>query len=176
MSRKKDDDDQIIDDESQTDSASDNDDLDSLKGELEDVKNLASQMEVQLKRAVADYQNLEKRVAEGRSELSQWATADLIRRLLPILHNFDQVLKGAGEEERKTGWFKGVELSVKQLQDILRSEGLDEIEADGQFDPALHEAVDTQEGEDDKILDVVQKGYTLNGKVLQPAKVVVGRK
>ena len=95
---------------------------------------------------------------------------------MPVMANFDQVIKGAGEEERKSGWFKGVEMSVKQLQDTLRSEGLDEIEADGQFDPSLHEAVDTTEGEDDKIMSVVQKGYTLNGKVLQPAKVVVGRK
>ena len=151
-------------------------DLDSLKQELEEVKNLASQMEAQLKRAVADYQNLEKRVAEGSSELTQWAAIDLIKKLLLVVHHFEQVLKGAGEEERQTGWFKGVELSVKQLQEVLRSEGLDEIEADGQFDPALHEAVDTKEGEHDKILEVVQKGYTLNGKVLEPAKVVVGRK
>jgi molecular chaperone GrpE len=154
----------------------DGQDLGELKDELEQVKQTATQMEVQLKRAVADYQNLEKRVAEGRSELAQWATSDLIKRLLPVLHHFDQAISGAGEEERKSGWFRGVELAVKQLQEILRSEGLDEIEADGQFDPALHEAVDTKEGENDKILEVAQKGFTLNGKVLQPAKVVVGRK
>lgn len=150
--------------------------LDELKQELEDVKNLANQMEAQLKRAVADYQNLEKRVADGRQELAQWATSDLIKRLLPVLHSFDQVVAGVKGDERNSGWFKGVELSLKQLQEILRSEGLDEIEADGQFDPSLHEAVDTSDGEHDKIMSVSQKGYTLNGKVLEPAKVVVGRK
>ena len=162
----------------QTDSQVDDsdDDLNDLRDELEQVKQTASQMEVQLKRAVADYQNLEKRVAEGRSELAQWATSDLIKRLMPVLHHFDQAIQGVQGEEKNSGWFKGVELAYKQLQDILRSEGLEEIRADGQFDPALHEAVDTAEGEHDKILKVAQKGYTLNGKVLQPAKVVVGRK
>ena len=181
MSKKDDiqqDDDQFLTDDGDLidPQQTDGQDLDDLREELEQVKQTAAQMEIQLKRAVADYQNLEKRVAEGRNELAQWATSDLIRKLVPVLHHFDQAINGAGEEERKSGWFRGVELAVKQLQEVLRSEGLDEIEADGQFDPALHEAVDTAEGEDGKILSVSQKGYTLNGKVLQPAKVVVGRK
>src|SRR5258708_20532427 len=112
----------------------DSQDLDSLRLELDEVKNLAAQMEVQLKRAVADYQNLEKRVAVGRSELAQWATSDLIKKLLPVLHHFDQVVeKGRpvlSEHSESKDWFKGVELAYKQLQEILRSEGLDEIEAD----------------------------------------------
>src|SRR5258708_7925596 len=144
-------------------------DFDKLKQELDGLTS-------QLKRAVADYQNLEKRVVEGRGELANWATSELVKKLLPVLHHFEQAVAGVSEAERASGWFKGVELAVKQLQEILKSEGLDEIETNGQFDPALHEAVDTREGEHDKILDVVQKGYTLNGKVLEPAKVVVGRK
>ena len=59
---------------------------------------------------------------------------------------------------------------------MLQSEGLDEIPADGVFDPALHEAVDTRVGDDNMILEVVRKGYNLNGKVLRPAQVVVGRR
>lgn len=151
-------------------------DLDNLKTELDQLKKTAADLENQLKRAVADYQNLEKRVSEGRSQLSVWATADLMQRLLPIVHNFDQALAGAGQEERSTGWFKGVEMSCKQLMQVLEAEGLTEVETAGHFDPGLHEAVDIRGGEDGKILEVVQKGYKLNGKVLQPAKVVVGRK
>ncbi len=164
----------------------DSEDLGSLRQELDEVKDLAAQMELQLKRAVADYQNLEKRVVEGRQELAQWATSDLVKRLLPVVHSFDQVIKGAGEDEKKSSWFRGVELAYKQLQEILRSEGLEQIEADGQFDPALHEAVDIKLVSDDegsgkieesgKILKVVEKGYRLNGKVLQPAKVIVGKR
>ncbi len=135
-----------------------------------------SELENQLKRAVADYHNLEKRVSEGRSELSSWANSKLLATLLPTLDHLDQALSGATETDRQSGWFKGVELVVKELNTVLQSEGLDQIAADGQFDPNLHEAVDTKEGEDNKILKVVRKGYTLNGKVLRPAEVVVGKK
>ena len=67
-------------------------------------------------------------------------------------------------------------MSLKQLHQVLQSEGLDEIGTDGQFDPTLHEAVDIRVGEDNKILEVIRKGYLLSGKVLRPAQVVVGKK
>ncbi len=142
-----------------------------------------SDLENQLKRAVADYHNLEKRVAEGRSELTKWGTGELLVKILPVLDHLDKALAGASEEEKQSGWYKGVELAVKELQSVLQSEGLEEIVADpsislgtgSQFDPNLHEALDLQEGEDNKILEVVRKGYNLNGKVLRPAGVVVGK-
>lgn len=130
-------------------------------------------MDNQLKRAVADYHNLEKRIQEGRSELSKWATKDLIERLLPVLDNLETALSGA---ETDSPWYKGVEMAAKQFKEVLKGEGVDEIKADGEFDPTLHEAVDTRDGESNMILEVAQKGYTLNGAVLRPAQVVVGRK
>ncbi|MBI2085861.1 nucleotide exchange factor GrpE [Candidatus Daviesbacteria bacterium] len=149
--------------------------LAEVKVEHEDLRN-------QLKRAVADYHNLEKRVQEGRSELTKWGTGELLVRLLPTLDHLEQALAGAGEGEKQSGWFRGVELAVKELNQVLQSEGLeqigadpDSIGADGQFDPNLHEALDTQVGEDNKILKVIKKGYTLNGKVLRPAGVIVGK-
>ncbi len=147
-----------------------------LQDELDSVKQLSVQMENQLKRAVADYHNLEKRVAEGRSELTRWGTGELLTKILPALDHLEQALAGANETDRQSGWFRGVELAVKELNQVLQIEGLEQIASDGQFDPNLHEAVDTQVGEDNKILKVVRKGYTLNSKVLRPAAVVVGRK
>ena len=134
-----------------------------------------SELENQLKRAVADYHNLEKRISEGRSELTNFMGAELVKRLLPVLDHLEQALLGISEQERQSGWVKGVELAVKEFNSVLESEGLEEIKADGVFDPALHEAVDTREGSDNSILEVVRKGYNLNGKVLRPAQVVVGR-
>ncbi len=134
-----------------------------------------SDLENQLKRAVADYRNLEQRVAQGRSELTNYVGAELIKRMLPVLDHLEQALMGIGEEEKKSGWAKGVELAVKEFQDILHREGLDQIVADGQFDPSIHEAVDTRAGEDNKILEVARKGYKLNEKVVRPAQVVVGK-
>lgn len=135
-----------------------------------------SELENQLKRAVADYHNLEKRVSEGRSELTSFMGAELVRRLLPVVDHLEQALSGISEQEKQSGWVKGLELAVKEFEQVLTQEGLEQIVAEGPFDPSLHEAVDTKEGEDNKILEVVRKGYNLNGKVLRPAQVVVGKK
>ncbi|MBU1032209.1 nucleotide exchange factor GrpE [Patescibacteria group bacterium] len=143
---------------------------------ITELENKVNELEAQLKRAVADYHNLEKRVAEGRSELTKWGTGELLIKILPILDHLDKALSGANEQDQQSGWFQGVELTVKELKQVLESEGLGQIAAEGLFDPNLHEAVDIRGGEDNKILEVVRKGYTLNGKVLRPAQVVVGRK
>ena len=146
------------------------------KTEQNQLEQRVADLENQLKRAVADYQNLEKRVSEGRSELTNFVGGELIKRLLPVLDHLEQALSGVSEQEKQSGWVKGVELAVKEFKQVLQSEGLEEISADGVFDPALHEAVDTRQGEDNKILEVIRKGYTLNGKVIRAAQVVVGRK
>lgn len=158
--------------------------LSRVKQELNQVRNEQSNIESQLKRAVADYSNLEKRVAEGRSELTSWANTELIKKLLQVLDYYEKALGGITEEEKKSGWVKGVEMATVQFKNVLKQEGLEEIEIDPgaksgtggtRFDPSLHEAVDTREGKDGEVLEIVEKGYNLNGKVLKPAKVVVGR-
>lgn len=144
--------------------------------EVEELKKKVEEYEAKYKRALADYQNLEKRVAEGRSELAAWAGAEVIKKILPVMDHFDKALGGVNEEEAKSGWFKGVKMSVLQLQQVMQSEGLEQIETDGQFDPTLHEAVDTRDGKEGQILEVVEKGWKLNGKIVKPARVVVGKK
>lgn len=143
--------------------------------QIQALEERVKSLEDLLKRAVADYHNLEKRVAEGRSELSGWATMELIKKILPVLDHLEKAVEGMSEEEKNSGWAKGVSMSVKALNDILSNEGLDQIEADGQFDPNLHEAVDMREGEDNMILEVLNKGYKIGDKVLRPAQVVVGK-
>ena len=133
------------------------------------------ELESQLKRAVADYHNLERRITEGRSELNSWASGELIKKMLPVLDHLETALNGITEEEKQSGWAKGVELAVKEFKQVFEQEGLDQIETDGQFDPNLHEAVDMRDGENNMILETIKKGYNLNGKVLRPAQVVVGR-
>lgn len=158
-----------------------------MSKKLEDIKQLeekVNNLDAQLKRAVADYQNLEKRISEGRSELTKWGTSELLVKILPVLDHLDTALAGASEPEKQSGWFKGVEMAVKEFKSVLESEGLGEITVDpstslgtgSQFDPSLHEALDTEVGEENKILKVVKKGYNLNGKILRPVGVVVGKK
>ena len=90
----------------------------------------------------------------------------LSNEVLDTIENPEMLIKGSKDDL----------IAVKEFKQVLASEGLGEIAADGQFDPSLHEAVDTREGDDNMILEVVRKGYNLNNKVLRPAGVVVGRK
>lgn len=128
------------------------------------------ELEDQLKRALADYQNLERRVEEERRLLSTLSSAILIEKFLPVLDNLESAQTHLADQ--------GLEMVIKQFKDILASEGVSEIQADGQqFDPKLHEATEVQEGENDNmIVKVERKGYKLNDKVIRPAQVIVERK
>lgn len=143
---------------------------------VQELEQKVTELDNQLKRAVADYRNLEFRISQGRSELTSFVGAELVRKLLPVLDHLEHALKGISVEEQQSGWVKGVELAVKEFKQVLQTEGLEEIATEEQFDPNFHEAVDTREGEDNKIIEVVRCGYQLNGKILRPAQVIVGRR
>lgn len=125
------------------------------------------ELEDQLKRALADYQNLERRVEGERRLLSTLSSAILIEKFLPVLDNLENAQKHLNDE--------GLDIVIKQFKDVLTSEGVSEIESEGQeFDPNLHEAIETSEGTNDgRIVKVLRKGYKLGDKVLRAAQVVV---
>lgn len=128
-----------------------------------DLQNL----ENQLKRALADYQNLEKRIAAEKSEWIKIANKDLLLRLLPGLDSLLLAQKHTQDE--------GVKISINHFLDILREDGVKKIETIGaNFDPNLMEAVSTREGQNGKVLEELRAGYTLSDTVLRPAQVVVG--
>lgn len=133
------------------------------------VSSVAASLEEQLKRALADYRNLERRVDDERKLLSQLSSIILIEKLLPILDNLENAQKHLNDQ--------GLEMVIKQFKDILTQEGVEEIPAEGaQFDPKLHEAIEVIEGQNDgKIVKVAGKGYKINDKVIRPAKVTVER-
>ena len=126
-------------------------------------------LEGQLKRALAYYQNLERRIDEERRLLSALSSALLCGKLLPVLDNLENAQKHLKDE--------GLEMVIKQFNDVLESEGVEEITAEGSpFDPNFHEAVEILESEKDGVvLKVLAKGYKINDKVLRPAQVAVGR-
>lgn len=132
------------------------------------VKN--HELEERLKRALADYQNLEKRVEEERKLLSKLSASLLIEKLLPVLDNLENA-QGHLKDE-------GLEMVIKQFKEIFAQEGVEEIAAKGsQFNPNLHEAVETQEGDSDNtIVKVLTKGYKIEDTVLRHAKVIVTKK
>jgi len=125
------------------------------------------ELENNWKRALADYRNLEKRVAEEREMFFTFANSSLVLRILPILDNLESLVKHVDDE--------GLKMTIKDFKRILDEEGVKEIEAEGKdFDAELMEAIEKVEGAKDKVVEVLQKGYTMKEKILRPARVKVG--
>lgn len=130
---------------------------------------IKEELENQLKRALADYQNLEKRVGQERLEWIRSANKELMLRLLPVLDTLMLASQHVAD--------KGLQLSIQQFLDVLKSEGVERIETVGKhFDPKQMECVQTEEGEEGKVLEEVRPGYTLYDQVLRVAQVKVGKK
>ena len=108
------------------------------------------------------------------------AAADTLSALLPVLDDFDRAKKAAEAENGKEPLSEGVRLVYNKLYSTLKAKGLEPMETDGQiFDPELHEALSEipvpSEEMKGKIIDTVERGYTLNDKIIRHAKVVVGK-
>jgi len=128
-----------------------------------------SELEGKWKRAVADFRNLEKRVAKEQAEFAKFSNFVLISKLLPVLDDLEEAAQKSADE--------GAAKILKRFLDVLSEEGLSEIEALGkEFDPGAMEGLpaEVEESEAPRVVEVVQKGYTLNGKLLRPARVRVG--
>jgi len=124
--------------------------------------------EEKYKRALADYQNLEKRTQENRREWILSSNRELLLRVLPVLDTLTMAMQHSDD--------KSLAVSVQQFLNILKSEGVAKIETVGQeFNPHLMEAVATDEGEDGIVLAEIQSGYTIHDKLLRPALVKVGK-
>ena len=127
-------------------------------------------LENQLKRALADYANLQRRLEEEKKTVTKFANTVLLVRFLDILDNLEVAQKTINSE--------GLELVIRKFKDLLASENVKEISTDGaRFDPNLHEGVGMIDGEKDgEIGEVVQKGYQIEDKVIRPARVRVTKK
>lgn len=135
---------------------------------IEEEKN---DLENRLKRALADYQNLNKNVVSEKAEFARFALEGFFLELLPVYENLKMAISTLNENDVKNPWVEGIKYVIKQFQDIFKANGLEEIETIGQkFDYNLMEAV---EGQGEIVEKEIRKGYKLKGKVIIPAKVVL---
>ena len=142
------------------------------------------------KRAAADFENYKKRKEAENKELVEFAREVTVAKLLPTLDTLEQALKhmpelseelrvASGEFEKKyQNWQAGVDGTIKQLDKVLGELGVKKIEAVGKkFDPNFHEAVREVPGEEDQmVVEELQTGFELNGKVIRPSQVVISKK
>ena len=149
----------------------------SLEEQLAAAKKEAAGNYDRYVRALADLENFRRRVAREKEELRQFASASLLEGLLPILGNLQLGLAAARQQTDPKTVVDGVAMVLEQLKGVLERHGLKEVNPAGQkFDPHLHEAIShlaSPEVPEEHVLQVVRTGYTLHGRLLQPASVVV---
>jgi len=148
-----------------------------LRAELEKLQAERNLLLDRMARLQAEFDNARKRAAREQQEYKDFALADALRNLLPILDSFDRALQT--KVQKPEDFRAGVELIRKQFQDALEKLGLRPIPAKGEpFDPRLHEAiemVDSNEVKDHHVLDELQRGYKLKDRLLRPSMVRVAR-
>lgn len=156
-----------------------NQEIDKLSAELDEVKAELEGTKDRLLRGLAEFDNYRKRVAREREQLTRCATEDLIKRLLEVVDNVERALEAASGTDDFEGFKKGIELIYDHMKDILSKEGLCPITCLGEdFDPNYHEAVmavEKEGTESEKVVEEIQRGYMLDGRVIRPSKVVVSK-
>ncbi len=154
-------------------------DTDKSEGKADENQNLnenASEEDANTKflRLMADFQNYRKRVDKEKSDVYARANEGIMLGLLAVIDNFERALEHESKDEK---YAEGMQLIFKQLMDVLQASGLEEIKAlDEDFDPNIHNAVmtcDSDEHESGKVVEVLQKGYLLNGRLLRASMVKV---
>lgn len=169
--------------ESQTEAVAESDsteqlsaEIEALKAKLADAESKANDYRDSWMRAQAEFQNYKKRL-ERDNELTYVAMkGDIVKKVLPVLDDLERALQNRPAEN---SWANGIELIARKLQNILESEGIKRIEAEGtEFDPKYHEAISHEPADGVKsgfVIAVVQNGYMLGDRVIRPALVRVAQ-
>ncbi|MBT3720646.1 nucleotide exchange factor GrpE [archaeon] len=145
----------------------------SKKEELDKKNQEIENLTIMCKRIQADFVNYKERTERETKQLLEFSSADMIRKILPVLDSFELAFKNNEDFE---SFKKGIELVYAQLNDILKQEGLTSIAAQGlKFDPYKHEVLmkEKSDKEEDIVLEELQKGYELKGKILRHSKVKI---
>jgi molecular chaperone GrpE len=147
--------------------------------EVDELKRKSEEYLDSMKRIQAEFENYRKRAAKEREETIQLATVRLVKELLLLADNFERALANSKNPNDSDLQSQGLKMMYWQLMDILKGEGVTEIETRCKLDPYQHEAmarIDDPDRADDEIIECVQKGYKMRGKVIRPARVIVCRR
>lgn len=138
----------------------------------EEVKTEGDELKERLLRMAAEFDNYKKRATKDIENAKGIGKAEIVAKLLPIIDEFHLAVESL---EMKTDQEKGLALVLSNFTDVLKKEGLKEIDCNGVYDPYRHEVIMTKESKEKEgiVLDVVRKGYFLNEIMLRPASVIV---
>jgi molecular chaperone GrpE len=148
--------------------------LEALALERDRLLNEKTELQNSMLRLAAEFDNFRKRSERERADLCEYASADAVKALLPVLDDFERALKAPCDDAE---YVKGVELIYQRMFDTLKNLGLEPIAATGQsFDPNLHHAIEMvndPEHEDQTVVAELLRGYTFKGRLLRAAMVKV---
>ncbi len=151
--------------------------------QIDELKTKASKADEnwdRLLRVTADFDNFKKRAARERQDAVKFANEGLLEKLVPILDNFDMALAAAESDSANVNALRtGIKMIHSQLKSVMQEAGLEEISAQGNFDPNWHEAVSQQETTahpEGQIIQQLRKGYKLRDRLLRPATVIIAKK
>ena len=143
------------------------------------AESVKTEMMDRILRLQADFDNFRRRTRQEQSELGVFVTQNLIKELLPVVDNFERAMTSRPAEDT-SGFGAGIEMILRQLNSVLEKQGVSVVETVGSmFDPAKHEAILTVEGSgqpEGTVVEELQKGYAVSGKVIRPALVKVAGK
>ncbi len=150
-------------------------DSEALNARLAEERQRAESFYASWQRAAADFANFKRRTEQERSEAAKFAGVALVLQLLPIVDDLERALLNVPKELGGLTWIDGVHIIYRKLMAVMDAQGVQPIETVGQdFDPNLHEAVMRAPGAEGKVLSELQRGYTLQGRVIRPSLVQVG--
>ncbi len=142
-----------------------------LKSKIKELEEKASSYLDSWQRDKAEFINVRKRDEQAQGEFLKFANEKLILDIIPVLDNFDIALSHADGEVKK-----GIETIINQLTTVLEKNGVKKFSPLGEdFDPSRAQAIATMPGDDGKVVEVIQSGYSLNDRVIRPAMVKVGQ-
>lgn len=149
----------------------------TLTQELENTREEAHKNYDLYMRALADAENTRKRAQRERDEYIKYASLPIIKKMLPAIDDFQRAMQACCSSQDYEALHKGVEIIVGQLNQILKSEGVESIECLGQpFDPQLHQPLmveSSEQYEENTVIEELQKGYKMQGRVIRPSLVKV---
>ena len=150
-----------------------------MREELEEALREKDQFRTMAQRSQADLVNYKRRAAEELLEVRRSAKAELLLKVLSVADDLERALSLVPDDAVASGWLDGLRLVQRNLANVLDSEGITKIEAEGQpFEPWEHEAVlyeETPDGPQGMVIRVIREGYKLRDRVLRPAQVAVSR-
>ena len=162
-----------------TEGASTSAQIEELMQQLESAEQRATEAESGWQRARADYQNLKRRSEEQRAESAGIAGDRLLIRVLDLADDFDLAVEHIPEDAQDSPWVEGITAIDRKLRALLEAEGIEAMSGVGEpFDPQTQQAIsyeDTADVPDGTVIKILQRGFTINGRILRPALVAVAR-